>query len=106
MNMKCSLESRIRGWFPQEPTLNAHFTIKIPSLTRAEFNRKIFKASLIANAVMLNIFLGTNFFLIQPRYGSFEVSILQWGIYISAVLAVNALIYRHYKRRLLGVGGI
>lgn len=104
MNVRNRLRSHIRGWFPHEPTLNVHFTIKTPPLTRAEFNRKIFKASLIANVVMLNIFLGTNFFLIQPRYGSLEVSILQWSVYIPVVLAVNALIYRHYKRRLLGVG--
>lgn len=101
MNVRNSLRSHIRGWFPQEPTLNAHFTIKTPPLTRAEFNRKIFKASLIANAVMLNVFLGTNFLLIHPRYSSIEVSIIQWSIYIPAVLAVNALIYRHYKRRLI-----
>ena len=104
MNVRNSLRSHIRGWFPQEPTLNAHFTIKTPLLTRAEFNRKIFKASLIANAIMLNIFLGINFFLIQPHYASLEVTALQWSIYIPIVLAVNALIYRHYKRRLLSVG--
>lgn len=104
MNVRNSLRSHIRGWFPKEPTLNAHFTIKTTPLTRAEFNRKIFKASSVANAILLNIFLCTNFLLIQPRYASPEVTALQWGAYIPVVLAVNALIYRHYKRRLLKVG--
>jgi hypothetical protein len=53
---------------------------------------------------MLNVFLGTNFFLVQPRYASPEVTTLQWGVYIPVVFAVNALIYRYYKRRLLSVG--
>jgi hypothetical protein len=104
MTLKGKFKSRIRGWFPQEPTIKTRYTVNKKLLTKIEFDKKLFKTSLIANVVMLNIFLGTNFFLIQPRYASLEVSILQWGVYISAVLAVNALIYRHYKRRLLGVG--
>lgn len=104
MTQKDGLEQRIRGWFPQEPTIKTRVTPNVKPLTKAEFDRKLFKVSLVANAIMLNIFLSINFLLIQPHYASLEVSILQWGAYIPVVLGVNALIYRHYKRRLLGVG--
>jgi uncharacterized membrane protein YwaF len=103
MTSKKNFENRTRGWFPQEP-LQTYSIIKA-SLSKAEFDKKIFKASLIANAIMLNIFLGTNFLLIKPRYESITVSVLQWSVYVPVVIVVNILVYLHYKRQLLPVGG-
>ena len=105
MTLRESLENRIRGWFPKEPIQKNYKSINAASMSKAEFDKKIFKNSLIANAIMLNVFLGTNFLLINPFYESLETTILQWSIYVPAVIGVNVLIYRHYKRRLLPKGG-
>jgi hypothetical protein len=100
MNTKKNLEKRVMGWFPKEPH-QTRSIIKAAALSKAEFDKKIFKASLIANAIMLNIFLGTNFLVIKPRYESITVSVLQWSVYVPIVIVVNVLVYRHYKRQLL-----
>jgi hypothetical protein len=110
MNVKRSLESRIRGWFPQEPLskrLKAHSATK-PETT-AEHGRKAFKIATVANAVLLNIFLGINFLVLRPFYHyymSLEVSLLAYGIFAVALVAVNLVIYRHYKQHLLPKGGL
>ena len=101
-----SLESRLRGWIPKEPIQNSYHSINSTPMSKAEFDKKTFKAAWIANSIMTSVFLGTNFLLIHPFYDSIEVSILQWSIFVPTVIGVNALIYRHYKQRLLPKGGL
>jgi hypothetical protein len=105
MKAKRSLGSRIRGWFPQEPIQKNYNSVNstVPQ-SKAELDKKAFKASSIANSIMTSVFLGTNFLLIRPFYESLGTSILQWSIFVPTVIVVNVLIYRHYKRRLLPKG--
>ncbi|MGD6811020.1 MAG: hypothetical protein ACQCN3_15105 [Candidatus Bathyarchaeia archaeon] len=103
MEMKKTLK-KLRGWFPQEPLQNRYSKVNAKPISKAEFDKKLFRTSMIANLIMLNVFLGTNFLLISPRYNSIEVSILQWSIFLSALIGVNVLIYLYYKRRLLSKG--
>jgi protein-S-isoprenylcysteine O-methyltransferase Ste14 len=97
-------ESQIRGWLPKEPSQNNYHSINSAPQSKAELDKKAFKAAQIANPVMVGVFLGTNFLFIHPAYDSLEVSILQWSIFVPTVIIVNVLIYRHYKQRLLPKG--
>jgi hypothetical protein len=105
MNVKKRTGSRIRGWFPQEPlskSLKAH--ISTQQETTTEHGRKAFKIATVANAILLNIFLGINFLLLRPFYHyymSLELSLLAYGIFVAALIAVNIVICRHYNVRLL-----
>jgi hypothetical protein len=104
MNVKRSLESRIRGWFPQEPlskNLKA-YNVTTPE-TNAALNKKAFKTARIANAISVGIFLGTNFLVLRPVYHYYlnlEMSILAFSFFIVALITVNVVIYRHYRQPL------
>ena len=90
---------KLRGWFPKEPIQNSYHSINQTPMSKAKFNKKTSKAAWIANSIMTSVFLGTNFLLIHPLYESLEVTALQWGIFVPAVVLVNVLIYWHFKKQ-------
>lgn len=97
--------SRIRGWFPQEPLSKNLKTYNMaPPETKAALNKKAFKIATVANAIIVNIFLGTNFLVLRPFYHyylSVETSILAFSIFAVALITVNVVIYRHYRQPLI-----
>jgi hypothetical protein len=109
MTLKRRLESRIHGWFPQEPlSKNLATCNSTQPQTKTAQGKKAFIVASIANAVLLNVFLGTNFLILRPFYHyymSLELSLLSYGIFVAAVVGVNVVIYRHYHVRLLPKGG-
>lgn len=99
MNVKKDLILRIRGWFPQEPFQTKDRIINSKPQTKTESNKMGFKVAQIANAIIIIVFLATNFLFVQPFYRNIEVSILQWSIFIIVLIVANILIYLHYKKR-------
>ncbi len=103
MEMRKTLK-KLRGWFPKEPIQTSYHSLNSTAQSKVELDRKAFKVAQIANVIMVGLFLGTDFLLIRPHYESIEMSILQWSLFVPTVIAVNVLIYRHYKQRLLPKG--
>ena len=75
MNVKRSLESRLRGWFPQEPALNGIKTSNVAANKGdMELGRKAFKRVAVADGVTVGVFSATHN-LIGSRE-SIEIAIL------------------------------
>jgi hypothetical protein len=95
----------LRGWLPQEPLLKTPRTQSVSQpQTKTQLDKKAFKVASIANAVLVNIFLGVNFLVLRPIYHyymSLELSVLALSILAAGLVAVNLVIYRHYKTRFM-----
>jgi hypothetical protein len=105
METKETLKNRIRGWLPQEPNRKRLASLGSAPKTKVALDKKAFKVAQIANGIMVGTFLGTNFLFIRPAYEGVAVTVLKWSIFVPTLVAVNVLIYRHYKQRLLPWGG-
>jgi hypothetical protein len=100
---------KLRGWFPQEPLKSLQTYNPTKPETKAALDKKAFKVASIANALLVNVFLGINFLVLRPIYHYYmtlEMSLLAFGTFAAALVAVNVVIYRHYKQRLIPKGGI
>jgi hypothetical protein len=105
MNIKKSLENRIRGWLPQEPLLTSprkkwiELRKKWAELRRrepTESERKVFKRTLIADSILTGSFSGTH--ILIDRYNeNIGVTIVFWAVFVSVL--VNCAIYWYYKRQ-------
>ena len=96
MNVKRSLESRIRGWFPKEPILKTQKTSA--TVTSKPKNENLQKNIAIANGLLLGAFLGTHA-LFDPSNKSFVASVVFWVTFVPAVILLNYLMYRRSKGR-------
>lgn len=93
--------SQIRGWLPKEPSLLSPKKIKLTEMKirpMTEWERKAFKITSIANAIMVGAFSGTHF-LIDPHNRSIDVDIVSWSIFVSSLILVNFLVYRYFKKK-------
>jgi hypothetical protein len=61
--------------------------------------RKLFKISLVANAIILNIFLLAHL-LIDPFNSNIEYAVTSWTIFILSLVSVNFLLYKYFKKYL------
>jgi hypothetical protein len=106
LKVKRFMESRIRGWFPQDPVLKNN---KIGNLTtnkcKTEADPKVYTRAGIANAIMMGCFLVIDD-LISSFNRKIELTILSWSIFAASLLLVNVLVYRHYSKQAVPTGGI
>ncbi len=107
MKVKRFIESRIRGWFPHEPSLISNPQSRTARISEKDFQRKYFKYFFIADAVVLQAFLGVNFVLVNPAYRDGFYSAVWWLGFTLTLISVNLLLYLRYKgageKRLDGV---
>jgi hypothetical protein len=94
MNIKRSLDSRIRGWFPQETAFRTQKT-SVPLTSKPKKDNPQ-KNIAIANGLLLGAFLGVHL-LIDPRNESAVVSVGFWVTFVPAVILLNYLMYRRSK---------
>jgi hypothetical protein len=110
MKMLKRLEGQIRGWLPKEPSLpRPQLSLKsriseMRRRERAEWENKFFKAFLVANAVVVNVFLGIRF-LVFPFNRSLEFAVIWWSIFALTLTLVSLLMYGYYKKRASLDGG-
>jgi hypothetical protein len=90
------VEERIRGWLPKEPSIPSNQGTKLVEIIEKDRQRKTFKISSAANAIMLGTFLGLHF-LVDPFNSNVELTIISWIIFILTLVSVNLLIYRYFK---------
>ena len=101
MNLKKYMENRVRGWLPKEPSLPSPQKLKVAEMKirdMTEWERKNFKISSIANAIIMSIFLGTHL-LIDPYNRSIEVVVISWSVFVPSLILVNFLLYRYSKKQ-------
>jgi hypothetical protein len=98
MNLKKYLENRIRGWLPKEPSVLGNQGAKMLEISEEDRQRKFFKISSVANAIMVGTFLGLHF-LIDPFNENIELAVISWTIFIFSLISVNFLLYRYSKKR-------
>ena len=107
MNVKNGLLNRLRGWFPHEPSLISNPQSRTARISEKDFQRKYFKYFIIADAVVLQAFLGVNFVLVNPAYRDGFYSVVWWLGFTLTLVSVNLLLYLRYKaaneKRLYGV---
>jgi len=74
---------------------------------KAELDRKLAKHSSIVNPILVGTFLGTKTLLVQPHSNNnipAEVTALSFGVFLSALVGFNLLLYWHYKKQLTTKG--
>jgi hypothetical protein len=103
MKTKKSMMDKIQGWLPKEPSFPIPKKIKLAEMKirlrpMMEWERKAFKITSKANAIMVGAFLGTHF-LIDPYNRSSEVAIISWSIFVPSLILVNLLLYRFFKKK-------
>lgn len=110
MNTQKNLESRIRGWFPQEP-LNPNKQTQLKPETNSQNseteNKLMSKGEIraatafgIANIIMGGIcFYLVLSFVISPNSLSYELTAILWIIFMVSWLSVNSLLVRNYKKQ-------
>jgi len=89
------LEKQIRGWLPKETSILSNQRTK---MAKTDMQRKIFKISSVANAIMLGTFLGLRL-LIDPNNKNVEYIVISWIFFILSLISVNFLLYRYFKRK-------
>jgi hypothetical protein len=89
------VENRIRGWLPKEHSIPSNQRTK---MAKTDMQRKIFKISSVANAIMLGTFLGLHV-LIDPFNKNVEYMVISWIIFILSLISVNFLLYRYSKTK-------
>ncbi len=95
MTAKKSLENRIRGWFPQEPSFK--IIQKTDSLTANLPKKEIGQKHIaIANGLLLGAFLGTHA-LFDPSNKSIGATVVFWVTFVPAVILLNYWMYRRSK---------
>jgi hypothetical protein len=92
------LETRIRGWLPKEPAIPCNQRTKMAETNPNNSQRKLFKISLVANAIILNIFLLAHL-LIDPFNSNIEYAVTSWTIFILSLISVNFLLYKYFNRK-------
>lgn len=97
MNLKQRLENRIRGWLPQEPSLISNLQSRTARISENDFQRKYLKYFLIADAAVLQAFLGVHFVLVNPVYRDGFYSAVWWLGFTLTLVSVNLLLYLRYK---------
>ena len=97
MNLKKYLENRIRGWLPKEPSIPSNRQLKIGRISEDK-ERKLHKVSMVANVIILNIFLLAHL-LIDPFNSNIEYAVSSWTIFILSLISVNFLLYRYFNRK-------
>lgn len=98
MNPIRYLENRIRGWLPREPSIPSNQRTKMVEIIEKDRQRKIFKISIAANAIILSTFLGLHL-LIDPNNKNIELTVISWIIFILALISVNFLLYKYSKKK-------
>lgn len=96
MSIKKYFKKRIRGWFPQEPLLTFN-SKKQKSNNENELSKKYFRYALIADAVVLQAFLGVNFVLVNPAYRDSFYFVVWWLGFILTLISVNLLLYLRFR---------
>jgi hypothetical protein len=95
MNPLRYLENRIRGWLPKETSIPSNQRTK---MAKTGMQRKIFRISVVADAIMLGTFLGLHS-LIDPFNKNVEYIVMSWITFILALISVNFLLYRYSKKK-------
>lgn len=101
MKTKKSMLDKIQGWLPKEPSFQVPKKIKLAEMKIrpiTEWERKAFKITSKANAIMVGAFLGTHL-LIDPYNRSIDVAIVSWSIFVPSLILVNFLVYRYFKKK-------
>jgi len=96
MNLLRYVEERIRGWLPKEPSIPSNQGTRLVEIIEKDRQRKIFKISSVANAIMVGTFLGLHF-LVDPFNRNIELTVISWIIFILTLVSVDLLIYRYFK---------
>ncbi len=99
MNLKQRLENRIRGWLPQETLLTCKSQTRTEKTGQKKWERKYFRYFLIADAVVMQAFLGVNFLLVNPVYRDGFYSAVWWLGFTLTLVSVNLLLYWRYKQK-------
>jgi len=89
------LEKQIRGWLPKETSIPSNQRTK---MAKTDMQRKIFKISSVANAIMIGTFLGLRL-LIDPNNKNVEYIVISWIFFILSLISVNFLLYRYSKKK-------
>ncbi|XES77134.1 MAG: hypothetical protein ACBZ72_13310 [Candidatus Bathyarchaeia archaeon] len=102
MSLLKSLQNRIQGWLPKAPSLCDGQESKTvmkgqKTATESDAQRKIFKRSTVANAVIVNLFLLAHL-LIDPHNKNMEYAAGSWSVFLVSLSSVNFLLYRYPKR--------
>jgi hypothetical protein len=98
MNLLRYLEKRIRGWLPEESSVASNRRTKMVGISEKERERKFFKVSMVANAIIMSTFLGLRS-LIDPFNKNIEYAVISWVVFILSLVSVNFLLYRYSKRK-------
>jgi Flp pilus assembly protein TadB len=98
MNPIRYLENRIRGWLPKEQSIPINRRTKMVGISEKDRERKAFKISIVANAIILNIFLLAHL-LIDPFNMDIEYAVISWIIFVLSLVSFNFLLYRYSKRK-------
>lgn len=98
MNLRRYVENLIRGWLPKEPSILSNQGTKLVEIIEKDRQRKAFKISNVANAIMLGTFLGLHF-LIDPFNRNPELTVISWIIFSIAVVSISFLFYRYSKKK-------
>jgi hypothetical protein len=92
------LVSFIRGWLPKEPALPRNQRAKMAEINPKDSERKIFKISLVADAIIFNIFMLSHL-LIDPFNRNVEYAAISWTIFILSLISVNFFLYRYFYKK-------
>jgi hypothetical protein len=98
MNPIRHLQNRIRGWLPKEPAMSSNRRPKMVGISEKERERKTFKITMAANAIILNIFLLSHL-LIDPFNTNIGFAVISWTTFILSLIWVNFLLYRQFYKK-------
>ena len=104
MNVKKSLENRIRGWLPKEPLLKGHSaTAPVNPETKAvleqKLSKKLIKAISITNPIIGAVFFASKASTHTKWWWNWETAILTLAELALALLVTNVLIYLYLKHQ-------
>jgi hypothetical protein len=95
------LVSFIRGWLPQAPSLpdnQKSKAVSVSQTTEGGLQKNFFKISLVADAVIMNLFLLAHL-LVDPFNQNLGYAAVSWSIFLGALISANFLLYRYSKRK-------
>jgi hypothetical protein len=98
LSIAFGLVTFIRGWLPKKPSIPSNQRTKMAEINQKDMQRKIFKISIVANAIMLGTFLGLHS-LIDPFNKNIEYAVISWIIFVLTLVSVDFSLYRYSKRK-------